>query len=147
MGLGRPTLDDEAGRETAQDWRRERLRMASKTRILALVLIVAIGVLSIAAGLPKVLQMPQELGFLESIGLTGIAVSILGVVQTAGGMLLLWPRFRNTGALLAGVAFVVSSIAIFAGGDAKFGLVSLLPVPVLAIVMVTSRNPGSSGAA
>ncbi len=114
--------------------------MASKSRILSLVLIIVLGLLSIAAGLPKILQMPQELGFLESIGLSAIFVSILGVIQLAGGIFLLWPRFRIAGALLAGFAFAVSSIAIFVNGDAKFGLVSLVPLLVLVIVIYTHRS-------
>lgn len=112
--------------------------MAPKLLIVIKFIAYALGLLSIAAGIPKFMQMPQELGFLDSIGLSGIAVSALGIVQLAGGVLLFWPRFRLTGASLAALALVVSSAAIFASGDTTFGLISLCPL-VLAIIVIYSE--------
>jgi len=109
--------------------------MASKVQILTRIMAYALGLLSVAAGIPKILQMPQELGFLNSIGLSGIAVSILGVVQLAGGIMLFWSQSRLVGALLAGLALLVSSVAIFSSGDSGFGLISLLPIVVSIIVI------------
>ena len=116
------------------------MAIASRSNFLSVVLIIALGLLSIAAGLPKILQMPQELGFLESIGLSAIVVSILGVIQLVGGIFLLWPSLRFIGALLAGFAFAVSSVAIFVHGDAKFGLVSLVPLLALIMVIYAQRS-------
>lgn len=109
--------------------------MASKVQIVIRVLAYVLGLLSVAAGIPKIMQMPQELEFLASIGLSGIAVSILGVVQLAGGVMLFLSRTRLAGAVLAALALIVSSAAIFSSGNATFGLISLLPVVVAAIVI------------
>ena len=109
--------------------------MASKAKVVGRIVVYALALLSIAAGIPKILQMPQELGFLSSIGLSGIAVSLLGALQLAGGVMLFWSRSRLAGALLAGFALLVSSIAIFAGGNSTFGAISLLPFLVSAAVV------------
>lgn len=108
--------------------------MGSKKQVVTTIIAYALGLLSIAAGIPKIMQMPQELGFLSSIGFSGIAVSILGVVQLLGGAMLFWSRTRLAGALLAGLAMLVSSVAIFAGGDATFGMISLLPFVVALVI-------------
>ncbi len=94
----------------------------------------AVGVLSIAAGIPKILQMPQELEFLKAIGLSGITVSILGVAQLVGGIMLFWSRLRLIGAVLAGLALLVSSVAIFSSGNSGFGLISLVPFAITVLV-------------
>ena len=109
--------------------------MTSRSRIAVRVAVYALALLSIVAGVPKIAQMPQELGFLSSIGLAGVGVSILGVVQTAGGVMLFLTRSRFAGALLAGSALLLSSAAIFAGGNSRFGLASLLPLVLLVVVV------------
>lgn len=109
--------------------------MNAKLQTIVTVVIYALALLSIAAGIPKILQMPQELGFLESIGFSRIAVSMLGLVQLTGGILLFGRRLRLLGAVLAAAALLVSSIAIFVSGDTRFGLISLLPLVVLIIVI------------
>jgi hypothetical protein len=86
-----------------------------------------LGVLSIAAGIPKLLQMPQELAFLSSLGIAGTAVSALGVIQLAGGILLFPSKTRLVGAGVAALIFGISCAALFIGGDITMGIVSLLP--------------------
>lgn len=97
----------------------------------------ALAVLSVTAGVPKVLQMSQELDFLGVIGLSGVTVSILGVAQVTGGILLFPKSLRMPGAGLAALVFLISSVAIFVGGNTAFGLVSLLPVLASIIVIYT----------
>lgn len=119
--------------------------MESKPHIFVIVMIYVLAALSVAAGIPKLLQMPQELGFLEDIGFSAIAVSVLGIVQLSGGVLLLWKKSRLPGAVLAGLAFLVSSLAIFSGGNTKFGLISLLPFTVAVIVIYSTLRRAERG--
>ena len=120
--------------------------MSTKAPLLIRIVVYALALLSVAAGIPKVLQMPQELGFLSSLGLAGPAVSVLGIVQLAGGALLVLDRYRVMGAFLAGLVFLVSSVALMAGGNVPFGLFSLLPIVVLALVVFVRRGNESNGA-
>jgi len=112
--------------------------MESKTHITITVLIYLLAALSAVAGIPKILQMPQELGFLNAIGFSAPAVTALGVVQLIGGVLLLWKRSRLPGAVLAGLALLISAVAIFSGGNTTFGLVSLLPFAVAVVVVFST---------
>ena len=105
-----------------------------KRHYFLLFLAYALALLSFAAGIPKIMQMPQELGFLAALGFSAIAVSVLGLVQVAGGVLLLMARTRFTGAVLAAFALLVSAVALFVGGNTKFAAVSLLPV-LLALLL------------
>jgi len=114
--------------------------MKPKPHIVIAVLIYALAMLSVAAGVPKLLQMPQELGFLRSIGFSPAGVLMLGALQLSGGILLFWPKSRLPGAVIAGVAFLVSSVAIFVGGNTLFGLITLLPIAASIIVIVGLRK-------
>ena len=124
-----------------------RSTMKSKLHILVLVFAYALAALSVAAGIPKVLQMPQELGFLSALGFSALAVSILGVTQLGGAVLLLRERTRVAGAVLAGLAILVSSVALYSGGNTSFALVSLVPFTVSIFVLYSARTtPGDSAA-
>ena len=109
--------------------------MKSKSHITIAVIIYVLAILSAAAGVPKIMQMPQELDFLRSIGFSQTGVLVLGLLQLAGGLLLLWKKSRLPGAVIASFTFLVSSIAIFAGDNTSFGLFSLLPVVASLIVV------------
>jgi hypothetical protein len=70
--------------------------------------------------------MPQELGFLQAIGLDALMVSALGLVQVAGGVLIAIPRSRVAGGIAAHVALLISAVALFVGGNYAIGSVSFL---------------------
>jgi len=115
-----------------------------KTSLINTSLIVVLAILSIAAGIPKILQMQQELGFLKSIGFNESLASMLGIIQAGGGILLAWSRTRLLGLFFAALALLVSSVAIFATGNAFFGVVSLMPLILAAILAARihrSREP------
>ena len=115
-------------------------------RKFLLILVYALALLSAAAGIPKIMQMPQELGFLNAIGFNAIAVSLLGLAQLAGAILLLWTKTRLIGAGLAGLSLLLSSVAILVSGNTQFGLISLLPLVVLIVVIgMLSRPAAGSG--
>jgi len=109
--------------------------MKSKPRIVIAIVIYALAILSAAAGMPKILQLPQELDFLRSVGFSQTGVLMLGLLQLTGGILLFWKKSRLPGAVIASLTFLVSSIAIFSGGNTSFGLLSLLPVAASLIVV------------
>lgn len=115
--------------------------MKPSFRKIAAVLAYVLGALSIAAGVPKLLQMPQELAFLSSIGLQGISVSVLGLVQLAGGLLLVAKRTRAIGAGAAALVFGISSVALLLGGDTTIGLISLVPAFASIGVAYLTRKP------
>jgi len=104
-------------------------------KILNILIITVIALLSIAAGLAKLMQTEQEIVFLRGFGFNNAMIIAFGLVQMAGGVLLVPARTRLIGAVLAASAFVLSTILIFTGGDLVFGLVSTIP-SVLSCVIV-----------
>ena len=98
-------------------------------------MIATVALLSIAAGLAKVMQAPQEVEFLQSFGLSSVLIVAFGLVQVSGGVLLVPQKTRLPGAVLAALALVVSTILIFVGGNLVFGLVSMLPVALACVII------------
>lgn len=104
-------------------------------RFVSILMITIVALLSVAAGLAKVMEAPQEVEFLQSAGLSTTLIIIFGLIQIAAAVLLVPRKTRMAGSILAAFAFAVSSVLIFVGGDLNFGLFSLLPV-LLACVII-----------
>lgn len=110
-------------------------------KIVNYLIILIIVLLSVAAGIAKVMQTPQEMEFLQGMGLSSALIIIFGVVQIAGGVLLIPQKTRLVGAVLAASAFLVSTILIFVGGNLSFGLFSAIPAALAGIVVYQSARP------
>ena len=96
--------------------------------------------LSISAGLAKVMQTEQEMVFLQSFGLNSVLIVAFGMIQIAGGVLLVPSKTRMLGAVLASSAFLVSTILIFVGGDLEFGLLSTVPIALTCAIFYQSAR-------
>jgi len=123
----------------------------TEMKIVNVLIIVVVVLLSIAAGAAKVMQVPQEMEFLRSVGLSESLIMVFGLIQIAGGVLLMTQKTRLIGAVLAASAFVLSTILIFIGGNIEFGLFSILPIVLAGIVIyqcvrvISNERPFSSG--
>jgi len=104
-------------------------------KYVKILIVAAIALLSIAAGLAKVMQSPQEIEFLQGLGLSVSLIMVFGAVQIAGGVLIAPKKTRMTGAVLVTLGFALSAVLIFIGGNVVFGLISLIPA-VLAVMIV-----------
>ena len=109
-------------------------------KFLSVLIIAITALLSIAAGLAKVMQAPQEVDFLKSAGLSLTLIVVFGLVQVLGGILLVSQKTRMVGAILAASAFAVSTILIFMGGDLAFGLFSILPIALAGVIIYQSAR-------
>ena len=83
-------------------------------------------VLSIATGIFKILQQEADIKLFEALGMNAVLVTLLGVVQLIGGVLLIPKKTRKIGALIMIPTFVLASIAVFMNQMMLFGIVSLL---------------------
>ena len=86
-------------------------------RIVNSLIVAVVTLLSIAAGLAKVMQAPQEMDFLQGLGLGTGLIMAFGLVQIAGGILLIPTKTRKPGATLVASAFFVSTVLIFFSGN------------------------------
>jgi hypothetical protein len=109
-------------------------------KIVNSLIIAIIALLSIAAGLAKVMQTQQEMEFLQGVGLNSVMIVTFGLVQIAGGVLLVLRKTRMLGAVLAASALAVSTVLIFIGGNLAFGLVSILPIALACVIIYQSAR-------
>lgn len=58
----------------------------------------------------------------------------LRVLQIIGGVLLAVPKTIKLGVVFVILAFTLSTVLIFISGNAMFGLVSLLPIALTALI-------------
>jgi hypothetical protein len=97
-------------------------------KIVNVLLIALVALLSIAAGVAKVLEVPQELEFLKGFGFSLELIIFYGLFQILGGALLAIPKTLKLGAIITTLSFTLSTVLIFIGGNLTFGLASLLPI-------------------
>ena len=107
-------------------------------KIINNLLIIIIALLSITAGVAKVMLAPQELQFLQNFGLNHTLIIIFGVIQILGGALLSHKRVRLYGAIIVAVGLLISTVMIFVSGNITFGMVSLIPVVLTAVIIKQS---------
>ena len=111
-------------------------------KIVNILIIAIIALLSIAAGLAKVMQTQQELEFLQGVGLSSALIVAFGLVQISGGILLVPRKTRMLGAVLATSALIASTVLIFIAGNLAFGFVSILPIALACVIIYQSaRTP------
>lgn len=111
-------------------------------KLFNILIIVVVAILSIAAGLAKVMEAPQEMEFLQGAGLSPTLILAFGLAQILGGALLTTKRTRTMGAYLAAAGFAASTILILMNGSLSFGLVSAIPIALAAVVAYqAARTP------
>jgi len=99
-------------------------------------LIIAILVLlSIAAGLAKVLQSPHEVEFLQGAGMNLTLIIVFGLIQISGGLLLVPSRTRLVGAPLIAATLILSMVLIFMAGDLAFSWFSIIPIVLTGVII------------
>ncbi len=90
--------------------------------VLRTINLILITVLSIAAGIPKVMRMTEEVKFFESAGLGTTSVVIFGLVQLVGGALLVFRGTRMWGAAVVALAFLGSAAMLFVAERSRSAL-------------------------
>jgi len=103
-----------------------------------MLLIGLIALLCITAGAAKVMRLPEEIAFLQGFGFSANMVTIFGLIQLAGGAMLLRRKFRTYGGFLALLTFSLSSLLLFMDGNLTFFLLSLLPILLTIVLIVQS---------
>lgn len=104
-------------------------------KILLKVNLVALTLLSITSGIAKIMLLPRELEFFEGAGFSSTLIVIYGVTQLAGGILLILRKVRSFAAIFLAANFFVSTIIILMDGEIAFGIFSILPIFMAAIVI------------
>ena len=103
-------------------------------KFVHILIVAAIAILSVAAGLAKVLQSQHEIEFLQGLGLSIFVIMVFGLLQIIGGVLMAPKKTRMPGAVLVTLGFVVSTVLVFIGGNVTFGLISVIPAALAGVI-------------
>ena len=112
----------------------------NKLQILVLGLLI---LLCLSSGVAKLMLIPNELAYFTGIGLSVDQLKILGRAHFVSGLMLLIPKIRKAGAILASFAFAVSVIVIYINGQTSFAIFSLFPI-VISYYIFISVNKSQS---
>jgi len=105
-----------------------------------LLIIAIIALLSVAAGLAKVMHTQREMEFLQGLGLSTTLIMAFGLVQIIGGVLLVSRKTRMPGAILVILALVVSTALLFIAGNTAFGWISVIPVALAGMILYQNAS-------
>ena len=109
------------------------------------IILVLTILLSIATGIFKILQQKEDIELFSKIGFGVVGTTVLGVIQLIGGILLILPKYRKTGAIIMALTFLIATIAVFVYNMFVFGLVSILFIAMaLFILLNTLKNEKKS---
>ena len=104
-------------------------------KLVNILIVAVIALLSIAAGLAKVMQSPQEMEFLQGLGLSTSLIVAFGLIQIVGGILMAPKKTRLHGTVLVTFALILSTILLFMGGNIAFGLFSVVPIALAGVII------------
>jgi len=107
---------------------------------LNITLVLLLALLSIAAGTAKVMEIPQEMAFLLTVGLNADQILAFGVVQILGGVLMVLFKARFIGSIIAAVAFLLTSVFLFMSEYMLFAAVSLIPLALTCRVIYQAKK-------
>lgn len=94
---------------------------------------VALTLLSISTACVKLARMEDEMVIFRTVGFSDAMTVAFGVVQLAGGLLLLPPKTTRVGAWVMAPTFLFATGVLFANGMVPFGVASLL-FPAMAVL-------------
>ena len=90
---------------------------------------IVLALLGVAAGVAKMMQMPQEMAFFrDALGFSEDLIVAFGALQFFSGLMMVFKKTRLAGSIILGLTLFLSCIVIFMDGKIVFGLVSAVPV-------------------
>lgn len=96
---------------------------------------ILVTLLSLSTGIFKILQQQEDIQLFEAIGFTPLWVTLLGVLQFIGGIMLITRKLRREGVFVMIFTFTLASIAVFASGMLTFGAFSIAFVVMTYLVL------------
>lgn len=82
--------------------------------------------LSLSTGITKLVQFPAEMALFRNSGFSDSVTIVFGFLQTAGGLMLIWPRSRKYGSVVMATTFLMASFVVLKSGMMIFFFFSLL---------------------
>lgn len=99
---------------------KDRMNAVKKVNLVLLVL------LSLSTGVVKIIGLEADVKIFASMGFSYAATVFFGVIQTIGGILLIFPKMRRAGAVIMVITFCIATAGVFISGMTGFGIFSIL---------------------
>lgn len=99
------------------------------------VVLVLTILLSISTGIFKIIQEEADIQLFSVLRFNEIMTTFLGIIQLAGGVMMIFPKYRKLGALIMIPTFMIASFAVFMNQLWLFGIVSLLFIAMAYMVL------------
>jgi len=90
------------------------------------ILLTVLVILSLATGVTKLIQMPEEMEIFKNTGYSDTFILIFGAFQVMGGILLVTPKTRKIAALGMALTFGMATAVLFQNAMTQFGMFSFL---------------------
>jgi hypothetical protein len=103
--------------------------------------LLLLGLISLLAGISKILQLPVEAAMGQSKSLASPFLIAYGVVYLLGGALLVFRKTRMAGAITLSAMFSISAFYVFTAGKIGYGLLSVVPILMAVAVMAELWDP------
>ena len=114
-------------------------KVANARKVFFNLILVALIFLTVFSGVTKILLMQQDTELFDQYGFTNPVLIAYGATQLIGGLLLVLPRTRATGAIIVAVTFLISVIVLTMAGKVLVTVVTLFFTLLLEFVALQSR--------
>ena len=112
-------------------------------KVFMIILLAALTLLALASGISKILLVPRDVEFFGAYGFTDTTLILFGLVQVAGGILLIIPKTRIVGAALVGITFLISAFLLVLAGDIPAAVVTVLAIVGLGLIVKKAIKPNN----
>ena len=84
--------------------------------------------------------MPQDVDFFGQYGFSNPILIAYGLIQLAGGLLLLVPKTRIIGAFIVMLTFLISAAVLLMSGNIPVGFITLVFVALAGLLIKQSHD-------
>lgn len=113
-------------------------------KIVLNIILAILVFLALAAGVTKIMLMPQDVEFFGKYGFTNSILIAYGAAQVIGGILLIIQRARFIGAIIVAITFLISAVVLVMDRNILVTIVTLVAVFLLGVIMKQSLKKEKS---
>ena len=108
----------------------------SKTmKTLYLGILAILFFLAVSSGITKIMLMEQDVVFFSAYGFTNPLLMVYGAAQVFGGLLLILPKTRVTGAIIVAITFVISLVMLVMAKSWLFVVITIISLLLLVMLI------------
>lgn len=111
------------------------------------VILAILTLLAMSSGVTKIMLMQRDVEFFGQYGFTDPILIAYGVIQLAGGILMIVPKTRILGAVVVAATLVVSLVVLVMAGNFPVAIITLICIVLLVFIIRQSAYSEKAAAA